>query len=74
MPCVTANNYVTLIRLIACTGRSIIQANMSAATGYIIYAYLKFSIMGQQLVCSGYDEWTYPRDTTENFGCVSLTF
>ena len=26
---------------------------MSAATGCIIYAYLKFSIMGQQLVCSG---------------------
>ena len=42
-------------------GRSIAQANTSAATGYIIYAYLKFSTIGQQLVRSGYvqyDEWT----------------
>ena len=40
--------------------RSITQANMSAATGYIIYAYLKFLIMGQQLVRSGYVwlQWT----------------
>ena len=35
-------------------------------------AYLKFSIMGQQLVRSGYVEWTYPRDIMENFGYVSL--
>ena len=41
--------------LIACIGRSITQANTSAATGCIIYTYLKFSIMGQQLVyVSGY--------------------
>ena len=49
--------FVTLtgIRLIACTGRSITQANTSVATECIIYAaYLKFSIMGQQLVHSGY--------------------
>ena len=45
---------VTLIRLIACTGQSITQANTSAATGCIIHAYLKSLIMGQQLVCSGY--------------------
>ena len=45
---------VTLIKLIACTGRSITQANTSAATGSIRYVYLKFSIMGQQLVHSGY--------------------
>ena len=55
MPHVTAN-YVTLIRLIACTGQPITQTNMGAATGCIIYiyAYLKFLIMGQQLVRSGY--------------------
>ena len=68
-PCYS--QYVTLIRLIACTGRSITQANTSAATGCIIYAYL---ITGQQLVRSGYDERIYPRDITENFSYVSLMF
>ena len=35
MPLVTANNVI--IRLIACTERSVTQANMSAATRCIIY-------------------------------------
>ena len=50
------------------------QANMSAATGCIIYAYLKCSIIGQQLLCSGYDKRTYPRDIKENFGYATLMF
>ena len=53
---------------------SITQANTNVANGYIIYAYLQFSIIGQQLVCSGYDERTYPRDITENFGYTGLMF
>ena len=30
--------------------------------------------MGQLLVHSGYDERTYPRNITENFGYASLMF
>ena len=30
--------------------------------------------MGQQLVYSGYDGQTYPRDIMENFGYASLMF
>ena len=71
-PCYS--QYVTHIRLIACTGRSITQANTSVASGYIIHAYLKILTVGQQLVRSGYDERTYPRDITENVGYVSVMF
>ena len=54
--------------------KSITQANTSATTGYIIYTCLKILIIGQQLVHSGYDERTNPRDIMENFGYVSLMF
>ena len=48
---------------------------MSAATGYIVYTYLKFLIMGQQLVAMfSYDQRTYPRDIMENFSYMSLMF
>ena len=39
-----------------------------------MYACLKMLITDQQLVTFGYDEWTNPRDITEDFGYASLMF